>query len=62
MEENKRERVKKEIEKYSCINGCTDGKPLVWWKFYEGQFPLLAKLAKKYLCIPDTSVASEEGI
>ena len=61
VEENKKEKVKKELDKYFCIDGCTDGKPLVWWKNYEGQFPLLAKLAKRYLCIPATSVPSERA-
>lgn len=33
--------------------------PLVWWRQHEVNFPLVAKLAKKYLCIPATSSASE---
>ncbi|KAK0143562.1 Zinc finger BED domain-containing protein 1 [Merluccius polli] len=33
--------------------------PLIWWRNHETVFPLLAKLAKHYLCIPGTSVASE---
>lgn len=32
--------------------------PLVWWRKHEN-FPLVAKLAKKYLCIPATSSPSE---
>ena len=61
VNENTGKSAKKEIEKYLCINGCSDGKPLLWWKCYEAQFPLLAKLAKKYLCIPATSVPSERA-
>ncbi|KAK7938938.1 hypothetical protein WMY93_002264 [Mugilogobius chulae] len=26
--------------------------PLEWWRFYEGNFPLLSRQAKRYLCIP----------
>ena len=33
--------------------------PLVWWSQHEINFPLVAKLAKKYLCIPATSSPSE---
>ncbi|XP_041843910.1 E3 SUMO-protein ligase ZBED1-like [Melanotaenia boesemani] len=33
--------------------------PLHWWSLHEASFPLLAKLAKRYLCIPGTSVAAE---
>lgn len=32
---------------------------LKWWKDHETLFPNVAKLAKRYLCIPCTSVASE---
>ncbi|XP_034553696.1 zinc finger BED domain-containing protein 1-like [Notolabrus celidotus] len=33
--------------------------PLVWWRQHEVNFPLVAKLAKKYLCVPATSSPSE---
>ncbi|XP_061550161.1 E3 SUMO-protein ligase ZBED1-like [Phycodurus eques] len=32
---------------------------LIWWRQHEVNFPLVAKLAKKYLCIPATSFPSE---
>ncbi|XP_076874456.1 E3 SUMO-protein ligase ZBED1-like [Brachyhypopomus gauderio] len=33
--------------------------PLAWWKTHKVSFPRLAKLARKYLCIPATSSPSE---
>ncbi|XP_007888700.1 E3 SUMO-protein ligase ZBED1 [Callorhinchus milii] len=35
--------------------------PLQWWKATQSCLPLLAKLAKKYLCISATSVPSESA-
>lgn len=35
------------------------GDPLQWWAGHHGLFPNLSFLAKKYLCIAATSVASE---
>ena len=33
--------------------------PIDWWKMYDGQFPPIAKLARKYLAIPASSAPSE---
>ncbi|KAK7889268.1 hypothetical protein WMY93_024828 [Mugilogobius chulae] len=33
--------------------------PLSWWQIHQASFPHLAKLAKKYLCIPASSSPSE---
>ena len=53
--------VKEEIEQYSKIGKPDPEKvnPLHWWKLHYGSYPVLAKLAKKYLCICVSSSASE---
>uniref|UniRef100_UPI003AAD5237 E3 SUMO-protein ligase ZBED1-like n=1 Tax=Centroberyx gerrardi TaxID=166262 RepID=UPI003AAD5237 len=54
------EKVVTEIATYareSAINAEED--PLVWWKANQTRLPLLAKVAKKYLCVCATSCASE---
>ncbi|XP_048020934.1 E3 SUMO-protein ligase ZBED1-like [Megalobrama amblycephala] len=33
--------------------------PLIWWWENEKEYPLLARMAKRYLCVPGTSVTSE---
>lgn len=37
----------------------TFGSPLEWWKMNNKRFPNLAKLARKFLCIPASSASSE---
>jgi len=47
---------------YICVDIVPDQKPLLWWKQYSSQLPVLSKLAHKYLCIPATSVSSERAL
>ena len=41
----------KKHRKFNC--------PLLWWKEHQHQFPVLAQLARRFLCIQSTSAASE---
>lgn len=53
-------RAEEELNKYLAVPALSlSEKPLHWWKSNERDFPLLARLAKRYLCIPGTSVAAE---
>ena len=52
--------INKEVKQYKYIpKPDIESSPLVWWKLHHGQFPLMQKLARKYLCCCATSVSSE---
>ena len=55
------EAANKEIQKYLCIDANREDNPTRWWKNYSTQLPLLSTMARKYLCIPGTSVPSERA-
>ena len=59
-DQNSGDEVKTEIDLYKKepILG-REHDPCVWWKKKCDKYPLLSKLAKKYLCVPATSVESE---
>ena len=45
-----------------CYLRCPDEPksvdPLLWWRDHKSSYPILSKLAQKYLSIPSTSVPS----
>ena len=52
--------VKEEVNDYKtadCIE--LESNPLEWWRTNELKYPHIAKMAKFYLAVPATSVASE---
>lgn len=55
------EQVQEEFSKYRAT-GChsLEAYSFLWWKDNEVTYPHIAKQAKRYLCIPATSVASEQ--
>ena len=55
------EAANKEIQRYLCIDANRKENPTKWWKNYCTQLPLLSTMARKYLCIPATSVPSERA-
>ena len=60
-----REVIEKELNLYVLLPVATarpgqkEMEPLKWWQENEQNFPLVAKLARKYLCVPATSSPSE---
>ena len=54
------ERVNQEVDSYLQMPVVDiDQSPLEWWRRQKSEFPLVSRLARKYLCICATSVASE---
>ena len=37
-----------------------DNDPMDWWRTHRSHYPILAKLIRKFWCVPATSVRSEE--
>ena len=57
-----RDKIKHEIDAYlKEQNLDTEGNPLEWWRSHESTYPppLMARISKKYLCVPATSTSSE---
>lgn len=49
-----------EIMRYlRCPDEPKNVDPLIWWRNHRSSYPILSKLARKYLSIPSTSVPSE---
>ena len=55
-----RQKISREMERYLHTPQLdADDDPLLWWKGNQQIFPVLALIAKKYLCICASSSASE---
>ena len=58
-EEEDNNSVNREMERYLSEAEDREGDTLQFWRDREASYPLLSKLARKYLCIPATSVEAE---
>ena len=50
-----------EINTYLNTSNDINADPLLWWKDHQNEYPTLSLIAKDYLCIQATSVASEQA-
>ncbi|XP_049804539.1 uncharacterized protein LOC126248000 [Schistocerca nitens] len=54
-----------ELDRYLSLSksdcSCAEGQILQWWKTHAGLFPRLSVVARRVLCIPATSAASERN-
>src|SRR6266542_3927836 len=51
-----------EIDEYLAIPVESQNvNPCEWWKHHQTQYPILAKIAQDYICIPATSVSNEQA-
>ena len=50
--------VESELANYKVEETMPLNSNPLWWKAKELKYPILSKLAKGYLCVPATSVAS----
>ena len=54
------EKAKREIETFQRLPRTdAEANPLKWWSLHASTYPILAALAKKYLCVPASSSSSE---
>lgn len=53
--------VSKEFEHYASLPAVADKNcdPLEWWRKQMTSYPYIARLARRYLCVPATSCPSE---
>lgn len=57
-----RQSIELELNKYiQTVEADGETNPLEWWRQHEANFPRVANLAKKYLCIQATSSSSERA-
>lgn len=58
-----KERLANEVKHYNSVPCLADKNvnTLLWWKMNQDNYPLLSTLARKFLCVPATSVASERA-
>lgn len=60
--QSERESIEMELNSYlQAVEVDGETNPLEWWRQHEANFPRVASLAKKYLCIPATSAPSERA-
>ena len=60
IEEQHRQQVTKEVDDYLSASRLDfEEDPLLWWKAQPFNYPILGKVARKYLCVCATSSASE---
>ena len=53
--------LRKEINLYLTEDAVdVDSDALLWWRTHSLRFPLLVPLARRYLCIPASSVLAEQ--
>ena len=59
MPENQAQKEMGRFKETALMPITKGANPLNWWREHECEYPLLSKLAKRYLCIPGTSVSSQ---
>jgi len=60
MQCHQSKKLNSELKLYLSLPAISaDADPLDWWKAHVKEMPMLSKVARKYLCIPATSVPSE---